>query len=96
MLSIACVNNINATNIYIININDNMFNQDRIKVFLHECVHISQINQKRLIVRKTFVWYEEVTYRSDSKYENRKYEINADELTNMLYWKYREIRKIRF
>jgi hypothetical protein len=79
---------------YVINISSDIFKEDAIRCFIHELIHISQSYQKRLVIRKRFVWFEGKTYWSDSIKDERPYEIEAMSKTEELFNKYhKELKK---
>lgn len=86
---VACVNFDKKSNVFIINVDKILIKKFKIKIFIHEIVHISQINQRKLILLSHTVWYEGITYTSNDIYDNRKYEIDANKISSFLYSKYK-------
>jgi hypothetical protein len=75
-------------NSYSICIQQDLFKEDRIRAIIHELVHVSQLYNKRLVIRKTYNWFEGQVVTSKVEFANRKYEIEACEKTDKLYQKY--------
>lgn len=76
--------------VYIINITSRMTEEQKIIVFIHELIHISQIENGRLKTGKNYVYFEDKLYTNKTAYLERPYEVEALKLSNKLYWKYRK------
>jgi hypothetical protein len=59
-----------------------------IKGFIHELIHIQQVKANELIIGKTWAWYNGEVYSMSSA--NKKFEIDANHKTELLYRKYRK------
>jgi hypothetical protein len=77
-------------NCYSINIQDDLFKEDRIRVVLHELVHVSQLYHNRLVIRKTYNWFCGQVVTPEVSFEHRLYEVEACSRTDELYWKYKK------
>ena len=77
---------------YWINIQD-LFKPEAIKVFIHELVHVSQSYHNRMRVMKYFVLFEGKAYYSNVPYSERPFEVEAMQLTDQLWSKYRKALK---
>lgn len=77
---------------YVMNVDKEQFKSTQIRVFIHEMIHISQIENKRMKIGSNYVYFEGVVYGKDSTYEQRLYEVEAIELTDKLYMKYKKQR----
>jgi hypothetical protein len=95
MTSPACVVMLN-TNQFVINIDHESFKEDKILMIIHETIHISQIYHKRLIIRKSMIIFENVAYSSSISYNDRLYEVEAAEKTNEIFFKHKELGRIKF
>ena len=73
---------------YSINIQAELFKAEQIKVFIHECIHLSQIAHGHLVIRSSFVWFDGKIISPNSTYEERPYEVEAIERTEALFNKY--------
>lgn len=63
--------------------------ENKIRVFIHEMVHVSQMYDRRLRSLPAAVWFEGELYANDVPYYDRPYEIEADKMERMLYAKYK-------
>jgi hypothetical protein len=79
-----------GVNQFAIHINNELLTTEAIKVFIHELIHVSQINEKRLKIYRYCTWFEGVVYNNDTPYSERKYEVEAMQLTEILWQKYRK------
>lgn len=77
-----------ADSIYSINMDEGLTKTFLIKIFLHELVHIAQIQQKRLLIMKVNVWFEGEIYSGNVPHDERKYEKEAMNKSNELLWKF--------
>ena len=77
-------------NAYIINIDMEHFRRVRIKIFIHEMVHVSQIENKRMRIGKNYVYFEGEVSTNKTPHDKRAHEIEAMDLTKKLFWKYRK------
>jgi hypothetical protein len=71
---------------YIINISNDLSRDDLKRVFIHELIHVKQCIDKRLVIRKSFIWFEGIRYDNSIPVENRPYEIEAQLKTEDLYF----------
>ena len=76
--------------LYFINIDESLAKGYLIKIFMHELVHIAQIQQKRLVIMSVNVWFENVVYAGNVPHDERKYEKEAMNKSNELSWKFRK------
>ena len=79
-----------SSNIYIMNLGEYISERDKPVIFMHELVHISQIEHSRLIIHKCSVWFEGKAYTNNIAYEDRAYEKEAIEKSCELYKKYKK------
>ena len=81
-------------NTYSINITKCYNKKDEIISFIHELVHIQQIQQKRMVILSRSVWYDNVTYTNKDVFEIRNYETEAIKIANDLYFKNKKLFKL--
>lgn len=77
-----------ADSIYYIFLNNNLDKGLLIRVFIHELVHVSQIQQKKLIIMSGNVWFNGTVCAENELNYKRKYEEEAKIKTNELIKKY--------
>jgi hypothetical protein len=77
-----------AENSYVINISEYILEWDKPEIFIHELVHISQIEHHKLVIYRYSAWFEGKTYTNDIPYEERRYENEAMKGSRELTKKY--------
>jgi hypothetical protein len=79
------INMLNSKTFYL-NVEKNMSKGEAITILVHEIQHIKQLLEKRLVIRKNFVWYEGIIYTaSNSVYENRPFEVEAIKVSHSYF-----------
>ena len=76
----------NSYNIYM---RTDIFKEDKIRILIHELVHVSQSVKGDLVMRTTFAWWKGTIIKSNVPYDKREYEIEAMDKTDELYNKYK-------
>lgn len=77
-------------NTYVINIKYYFCDDKPINIFLHEMVHVAQMEIKRLKQGANYIYFEGVLYTGELDAEKLPFEIEAMDMTEILISKYRK------